>query len=186
MIKSKQDYREYRMRDKTLNMSWRDILFNDIAHFKILLRKTELYTNCSSNFFGKLICVYYKFRLIRLGRKLGFSIPVNVFGPGLSIAHRGTIVVNPSTRVGANCRLHVCVNIGATGGSSKAQKIGNNVYIAPGAKIFGDIVIANNIAIGANAVVNKSFHEENITIAGVPAKKISDGGSRTAGWKPNG
>ena len=28
------------------------------------------------------------------------------------------------------------------------------------------------IAIGANAVVNKSFHDENIAIAGVPAKVI--------------
>lgn len=31
------------------------------------------------------------------------------------------------------------------------KKIGNNVYIGPGAKLFGDIVI------GDNAVVNKSF-----------------------------
>ena len=46
------------------------------------------------------------------------------------------------------------------------------MYIAPGAKIYGNIIIANNIAIGANAVVNKSFEEENILIAGNPAKKI--------------
>ena len=30
------------------------------------------------------------------------------------------------------------------------------------------------MAIGANAVVNKSFPEGNCTIGGVPAKKISD------------
>lgn len=52
------------------------------------------------------------------------------------------------------------------------------MYIGPGAKIFGDIFIADNIAIGANAVVNKSFYESNITIAGVPAKKISNKGSK--------
>jgi serine O-acetyltransferase len=56
------------------------------------------------------------------------------------------------------------------------------VYIAPGAKIYGAIEIADNIAIGANAVVNKSFLEPNITIAGVPARKISDKGSTEAGW----
>jgi serine O-acetyltransferase len=52
------------------------------------------------------------------------------------------------------------------------QLFGDNVYIGPGAKIFGPIVIGNNVAIGANAVVNKSF-QHNCTIAGVPAKVIS-------------
>lgn len=33
--------------------------------------------------------------------------------------------------------------------------------------------------IGANAVVTKSFNEENIVIAGVPAIKISDKGMKT-------
>jgi serine O-acetyltransferase len=56
-------------------------------------------------------------------------------------------------------------------------KIGDNVYIGPGAKIFGDIEIADGIAIGANSVVNRSFTEPNIGIAGIPAKKINDKGS---------
>ncbi len=113
-----------------------------------------------------------------MSTKLGFTIPLNVFGPGLSIAHRGTIVVNTATRVGANCRLHACVNIGTKAGyEDVAPKIGDNVYIGPGAKIFGEIEIANGIAIGANAVVNRSFLEPNVSIAGVPAKKISDKGS---------
>jgi serine O-acetyltransferase len=58
-----------------------------------------------------------------------------------------------------------------------APQIGNNVYIGPGAKIFGEIVIADNIAIGANSVVNKSFYEKGISIAGVPAKKINTKGT---------
>ncbi|MEE9362099.1 MAG: hypothetical protein V3U92_05820, partial [Cellulophaga sp.] len=40
------------------------------------------------------------------------------------------------------------------------------------AKIYGDITLTNNIVIGANSVVNKSFNESNIAIAGSPAKKI--------------
>jgi serine O-acetyltransferase len=73
--------------------------------------------------------------------------------------------------------LHVCVNIGASGGNLEAPQIGDNVYIAPGAKIFGDIQIADNIAIGANGVVNKSFTTPNVTIAGVPARVIKNVGS---------
>nr|WP_292372222.1 hypothetical protein [Methanosarcina sp. UBA411] len=55
--------------------------------------------------------------------------------------------------------------------------MGNNVYIGPGAKIFGNITIADDIAIGANSVVNKSFYEKGISIAGVPAKKINNKGT---------
>lgn len=71
------------------------------------------------------------------------------------------------------------VNIGADARiSNAAPTIGNNVYIGPGAKLFGQIEIADGIAIGANAVVNKSFWERNISIAGVPAKKIGTGGTK--------
>ncbi|AKB28326.1 serine O-acetyltransferase [Methanosarcina siciliae C2J] len=108
----------------------------------------------------------------------GYSIPLNVFGPGLCIAHRGTIVVNKDARVGENCRIHACTNIGSGREYDfLAPKIGNDVYIGPGAKIFGNIEIADHIAIGANSVVNKSFYEKGISIAGVPAKKINNKGS---------
>ena len=36
--------------------------------------------------------------------------------------------------------------------------------------------LAENVIVGANAVVTKSFEEANIVIAGIPAKKISDKG----------
>ena len=64
------------------------------------------------------------------------------------------------------------VNIGANAGSSKAPKIGDNVYIGPGAVIYGEIEIADGCYISANAVVNKSFLEPHAVIAGVPAKVI--------------
>ena len=114
-----------------------------------------------------------------MGMKLGYSLALNVFGPGLCLAHPGTVVVNDLARVGKNCRVHVCVNIGCQAGEpSKTPVIGDNVYIGPGAKIFGGIRIADGIAIGANAVVNYDFLEADVTIAGVPAKKISENGAK--------
>ena len=103
--------------------------------------------------------------------KLGFTIPRHVFGPGLSIAHWGSIVVHPDVRVGNNCRIHSAVNIGVLNG--KCPTIGNNVYIAPGAKLFGGIIVGDNVTIGANAVVNKDV-PSNVTVGGIPAKIISD------------
>lgn len=86
--------------------------------------------------------------------------------------HRGNIIINPKTKIGANCRIHVGVNIGEHHG--KAPHIGDNVYIGPGAILFGDIQLANNVTIGANATVNKSFLQENIAIAGTPARVIKE------------
>jgi serine O-acetyltransferase len=106
--------------------------------------------------------------------RLSFTIPLNVFGPGLSISHYGTIVVNKHAVIGANCRIHPGVCIGGLNG--KSPRIGNNVYIGPGVKIFGDITIGDNVAIGANAVVNKDVPMK-VTVAGNPAEIISDKGS---------
>ena len=120
----------------------------------------------------KWLWAKYKFK--KLSIKLGFSIPINVFGPGLSIAHYGSIVINPNAKIGANCRLHVGVNIGASGGGTEAPIIGDNVYIGPGAILFGDIKIANNVTIGANATVNKSCDIEHCVLAGTPAKVVKE------------
>lgn len=126
---------------------------------------------------GCLLGRYYYWRLIRLGYKLGLSIPPNVFGPGLRINHHGLIIVNPGAKVGAFCDIHQGVNIGTNFDEGSVPEIGSNVWIGPGVKIFGKIKIADGIAIGANSVVNKSFLEPNITIAGVPAKRIKHQGN---------
>lgn len=144
---------------------------NTIILFLQALRKVEYLTNCKSAKFRRIrrMIAYRKYQ--RLSRINGFTIPINTFGPGLSIAHRGTIVVNGAARIGANCRIHVCVNIGTSKDHSvDAPMIGDNVYIRPGAKLFGPIEIADNCVIGANAVVNKSCLIKGATILGVPGK----------------
>ena len=112
--------------------------------------------------------------------RLGFTIPKNVFGPGLCIVHYGTIVVSPNAKVGSNCRLHPSTSIGDYNG---APTLGNNVYIGPGAKLFGDIVLGDNVAVGANAVVNRSFGS-NVTLAGIPARVVAETGALEQGLFP--
>jgi len=166
-----------RQRNPCFTRQWlAGMLFaDDLWHFEIALRRLEYLQNQEQRLWIRIRKVFAYRRYLRLSRMLGYTIPINVFGPGLSIAHVGTIVVNTGARVGANCRLHVCVNIGTEAGcSDKAPQIGDNVYIGPGAKIFGGIEIADGCAIGANAVVNKSFLEPGSVIAGVPARKIGE------------
>ncbi|WP_298555608.1 serine acetyltransferase [uncultured Algibacter sp.] len=179
MINSKQTYKSYLKADKkALNTEEYSIIRKIIApnyiwEFQKTLRKVEYYNNCKLNsLLGKIICSFLKLKFRKQSLKLGFSIPINVFGPGLSIVHYGTIVINSNTKVGANCRIHACTNIGASGGKPEAPQIGDNVYIGPGAKIYGNIKIGNNVAISANTVVNKSFEEDGVLLAGNPAEKI--------------
>jgi serine O-acetyltransferase len=173
-IESRSDYIIYREADRlALHLTGTKLrdLTNEILRFEIRLRKLEYVLNCSRS---KLLVYWRKFLYRKISIRLGFSIPPNTFGPGLSIAHRGTIVVNGGARIGANCRIHVCVNIGTEAGKSdSAPIIGDNCYIGPGAKIFGPIEIGSGSVIGANAVVNKSFPEGNQTLGGIPAKVIS-------------
>ena len=182
VINSKNDYLKYLEQDKlALGKKYKfpKLVHDEIWRFEILLRKTEYYVNCKKTFIGKLCgkalqFLYYKKRL-----KYNTYIPLNVFGPGLSIAHFGSIVVNGNAKVGENCRIQDSLTIGATNGESDAPVIGNNVFIGSGARIIGKVNIASDIAIGANAVVVKDFNKSGITIGGVPAKKISDNNSHS-------
>ena len=185
MIKSKDDYRRYLLEDykannfskKTGIKSWFIKALksmtkgNSIILFLESLRKLEYLTNCKPLYLRHFRHLIAHINYLRWSQINGFSIPINTFGPGLSIAHRGTIVVNSGARIGSNCRIHVCVNIGtAKGFGTAAPKIGNNVYIGPGAKLFGPIEIADDCIIGANAVVNKTCSIKGAKLLGVPAK----------------
>ena len=185
MIKSKKDLLYYLEADKIAmgvgNQKRPHIISryeSDIIwKFERTLRFTEYYHNCKSEGLNKIIYKLWQYRLFRMQVKTGFGIPINVFGPGFSISHLGPIVINGFAKVGKNCRLHPFTCIGVDGRSNGVANIGDNVYISTGAKIIGDVTIANNVAIAANAVVVKSILEENTTWGGVPARKISDNGS---------
>lgn len=182
MINSKEDYLYYieadrialqRKQVKTFKDFVQNVLIPDyIWKFQKYLRKVEYFKNCKNDFFSKLYYIYIYRKYKKIGLKLGFSIPANVIGPGLAIVHYGTIVISGYAKIGSNMRIHACTNIGLANG--KAPIIGNNCYIGPGAKLYGGIIIGDDVVIGANSVVNKSFPENNIAIAGVPAKKIGE------------
>lgn len=179
MIQSKKDLKDFLKADRIAlgRKHCKASMFDTIYQFQIALRKYEYAKNCEKGIWGGVKIRLCFVRYFVMSVVNGYSIPPNVFGKGLSIAHRGTIIVNSHSKVGDNCRLHACVNIGTIPGiPDAAPTIGNDCYIAPGAKIYGPIKIADDVVIGANAVVNKSFDEGSITIAGAPARKISDKG----------
>ncbi|SEP81899.1 serine O-acetyltransferase [Hyunsoonleella jejuensis] len=81
------------------------------------------------------------------------------------------VVIHKRVVVGANTVIGTNVTIGGKSGHYDVPIIGENVFIATGAKILGPIVIGNNVTIGANAVVVKNV-PDNVVVAGIPAKII--------------
>lgn len=175
MIQNKKDYLEYLEADRVANFKTRNKpqLFGDYCwKYLRIMRKYEYLINCRTDIVSKLYCQIVRYRLSRMRLITGIQISENVFGKGLGLFHYGSIVVNETARFGDYCVIQNGVNV------SRNVIGGDRIYLAPGAKINGDLYIANGVIIGSNAVVTRSIDEDNTTWAGVPAKKISDKGYR--------
>jgi serine O-acetyltransferase len=187
MITDKSCYKYYIERDLKAYQLHQFSFYNywrmDCLRFQLRLRKIEyLHNRKDQSIFTRIRLIALETINHRLATRLGLTIPKNVFGPGLCIVHYGTIVVSPKAHIGENCRIHPSTCIGEYNG---APTIGNNVYIGPGAKLFGSINVGNNVAVGANAVVNTDI-PNNVTIGGIPAKIISTKSSIESGLYPTG
>lgn len=176
MINSKKELRLYLMVDMMMNRGYFNydiktriknwVVSDPIMKYLQNLRKLE-YALSRHGFISVVHQLKYKRRLMRLGLKLGFSIPCNVFGYGLVLPHYGTIVVGEGNIIGNYCVLHTSTCI-----TSGKKKIGDGLYLSAGAKIVHNIELGENVSIGTNSLVNKTINESNCMIAGMPAQKI--------------
>lgn len=125
------------------------------------------------NSFYRLFQWFFILRRNSLGNKMGLEVNSMLIDEGLLLYHMSSTVINGSTRIGKNCKLHGNNCLGNSGPNNlKCPVLGNNVRLGVGAKVIGDIYIADNITIAAGAIVVSSFYEKGITIGGIPAKKI--------------
>lgn len=106
----------------------------------------------------------------------GISIPASAqIGHSFYIGHFGGIILNAKTVIGNNCNLSQGVTIGVSGlGDNRGvPKIGNNVYIGANAVLAGNIVVEDNVLIGACSLVNTNVTANSVML-GVPAIKVSE------------
>ena len=111
---------------------------------------------------------------LRILRKYGADfVPGSVIGPGLNIQHPQGIVVGQGVRIGSNCTILQNVTFGEKLSNVKGSypTIGDNCTFGSGAVVIGDVTLGENVFVGANAVVTKSFGPNSI-IAGIPAKLL--------------
>ena len=150
--------------DKIKNLFFPDYIMN----FLSAMRKVSYYKHKKGvNQFILYIWYYYKYRKLKI--KLGFNIGYDSLGYGVIIPHHGTIVIGSSNRIGNYAVLHTSTCI-----TDNGKTIGDGLYLSAGVKITSKIVMGNNISIGANSLVNKSFEGDNVLVGGMPAKIIKE------------
>ncbi len=100
-------------------------------------------------------------------------------GGGLRLMHGFSTIIFARS-IGENCMVNQQVTIGWANGGEPI--IGNNVWIACGAKVLGPITIGDDVIIGANAVVVKDIPSHSV-VAGVPAIVIKYRTAENEPWK---
>jgi serine O-acetyltransferase len=121
--------------------------------FMTILRLTQYFRRRNRPLF------YFFFLWLRnLKVKYGFDISYRTqIGQGFYIGHFGNVVIHGDTIIGDYCNISQGITFGVSnaGATIGVPIIGNNVFVGPGACVFGSITIGNNVTIGANAVVTE-------------------------------
>lgn len=145
-----------------------------LAKLHVLLRKAEYYHNSSKRIPAMVALI----RLRRFQNKYCMRIPLNTCGRGLHFYHQGTILINSDVVIGENVSFHFNTAVVNKRTGDGAPVIGNNVMLGIGSVVVGNVSVANDVIVGANAVVTHSVTEENVSVAGVPARIVSRQGNR--------
>lgn len=172
MINTRKELKEWLKYEKSrYNISFIDIITREqsvyIWKYVKCLRKSEYYRNKQKKYLWLLYC-FWRLRRNNIGRIVGIEIRENCCDKGLLIWHGGSIVINANAKIGKNFTVHGANCIGNNGIDDNAPTVGDNVDLGYGASIIGNVVIGNNIRIGANSVVVKDCIQDNVTLAGVP------------------
>lgn len=148
----------------------------------IFLFRLGSYLDCKCRGFKPLVpfLLVYNLFYFLVSLLTGISLPLESnIGPGLYIGHWGGITVHPGAVIGRNFNISQGVTIGEGGRGLErgVPVIGDRVYIGPGAKVFGRITVGSDVAVGANAVVNKTV-PDNAVVGGIPATVLNYNGSK--------
>ena len=94
-------------------------------------------------------------------------------GPGLLLMHHTGVFIGPAV-IGDNCVLHHNVTIGqrVASGNQGVPRLGNDVWIGPGATITGDVTIGDGATISAGSVVSRDVPARAL-VAGNPGRVIA-------------
>lgn len=124
----------------------------------------------------KLLCFVWR-KAIEITTHCEFPNRAEI-GPGILLTHAHGIVIHVDAVIGRHCNIGHQVTIGVSGRYDRrgTPRLGDRVFIGPGAKLLGPIGVGNDVAIGANAVVTKDL-PDYVLVVGVPARVVALSGS---------
>jgi serine O-acetyltransferase len=143
--------------------------------FTIIFRYCQYYRRKN-----RLLFYIFFLWLRRLNVRYGFDISYRTkIGKGLYIGHYGGIVIHGDAEIGEYCNLSQGMTIGVLVRGKKVgiPKIGDRVFIGPGATILGEITIGNDVLIGTQAIVTFDVPDHAVVAAPL-ATIISMNGSK--------
>ncbi|WP_339452324.1 serine O-acetyltransferase [Pseudomonas sp. JAI120] len=149
----------------------KSVVFDHSAHLTIMLRLGQSLLKIPV--IGRVLSFLVEY-LIRIVFGSDISCRAQI-GPGLCIMHGHDIVIGADVVIGSNCKIFNGVTFGNQD-LSKTSKgnqptLANNVVICTGAKVLGPIFLGDNVVVGANSVVFKSFPPDTVVV-GVPGRAL--------------
>lgn len=104
-------------------------------------------------------------------------------GPGVMFVHGVGIVIGNEVKIGSDAMILQQVTIGASKYERRSQMpvLGDNVFVAAGARLIGGIELGDNVFIGANVVVGQDIPENHRVTLEAPLKIELQRGSATDG-----
>lgn len=143
--------------------------------FQRSLRAAEYYQ--TKNGPARLLYAWHRLVLKRRSLATGIAISPGSCGPGLSVPHYGSVIIHRDARVGAFCRIHSATNIGTYRGH--APRLGDFVYVGPGAVIYGDVSVGSRSIVGAGVVLGRSVPSDSMAKTSAPLEIVPSRSSRT-------
>lgn len=118
-------------------------------------------------FFARLFCEIARFWT-------GIEIhPGARIGRRLVIDHGIGVVIGETAEIGDDCILFQGSTLGGVKfePSKRHPTLGDRVVVGAGAKVLGAIELANDVRVGANAVVTRSV-PAGVSVVGIPAQPV--------------
>lgn len=96
---------------------------------------------------------------------------------GILIDHGSGVVIGETAEVGKGCLIFQGVTLGGTGKESgkRHPTLKEHVVVGAGAKVLGNIIIENNVRIGAGSVVMRDV-PHGCTVVGIPGRVVKASG----------